>query len=290
MKYKKTTLGEIAKVKNGYAYKSKDFKSYGVPIVKIKNISPPIVDLEDCNYVNDNMYEQTLDYALSHGDILISMTGSGVNQMSSAVGKVGRVKFYKKALQNQRVGKIEVINKEEYNNDFLYYYMSQENILKYFVNNSTGSANQANISKKTIESMEVPNPPIKIQIKIVCILNSFDKKIEVNKKIIENLEAQAQAIFKSWFVDFEPFADGDFVESDLGLIPKGWEVGSLGKSKLGKIIASGIEEFNNEKIYLATADVSATQIINTSTLITFNNRPSRANMQPRPKSVWFANK
>ena len=60
------------------------------------------------------------------------------------------------------------------------------------------------------------------------MLNSLDKKIEVNNKIIANLEEQAQAIFKSWFVDFEPFQDGNFVESELGMIPEGWEVKELG--------------------------------------------------------------
>ena len=67
-------------------------------------------------------------------------------------------------------------------------------------------------------------PPISKQTKIVSILKSLDDKIEVNRKINENLEQQAQALFKSWFVDFEPFKNGEFVESELGMIPKGWRV------------------------------------------------------------------
>ena len=66
------------------------------------------------------------------------------------------------------------------------------------------------------------------QNEITSILKSLDDKIEVNRKINENLEQQAQALFKSWFVDFEPFKDGEFVESELGMIPKGWRVGKLG--------------------------------------------------------------
>lgn len=228
MEFKTIKLGDIANVKNGYAYKSKDFIDNGVPIIKIKNISPPLVNLEGCNYVSEELYIQTLDYELVYGDILISMTGSGPNQMSSAVGKVGRYRFNKKALQNQRVGKIEIIDEKKYDKDFLYYYLSQKSMLDYFVNNSTGSANQANISKKIIENTEVPNFSIEKQNKIKKILDSLDKKIEVNNKIIANLEEQAQAIFKSWFVDFEPFQYGNFVESELGMIPEGWEVKKLG--------------------------------------------------------------
>lgn len=70
-------------------------------------------------------------------------------------------------------------------------------------------------------------PNIEIQKNVVSILKSLDDKIEVNRRINENLEQQAQALFKSWFVDFEPFKDGEFVESELGMIPKGWRVMSL---------------------------------------------------------------
>lgn len=70
-------------------------------------------------------------------------------------------------------------------------------------------------------------PSLNEQEKIIKILSSFDDKIEVNRKINENLEQQAQALFKSWFVDFEPFKGGKFVESELGMIPEGWRVGNL---------------------------------------------------------------
>jgi len=70
-------------------------------------------------------------------------------------------------------------------------------------------------------------PNYKTQQNIASILKSLDDKIEVNRKINENLEQQAQALFKSWFVDFVPFKNGEFVESELGMIPKGWRVGML---------------------------------------------------------------
>ena len=70
-------------------------------------------------------------------------------------------------------------------------------------------------------------PNINTQKKIASILKSLDDKIEVNRRINENLEQQAQALFKSWFVDFEPFKDQPFVESELGMIPQGWKVGTF---------------------------------------------------------------
>ncbi|MBP3750770.1 MAG: restriction endonuclease subunit S [Prevotella sp.] len=75
--------------------------------------------------------------------------------------------------------------------------------------------------------MPIVLPSRPTQDRIVSILKSLDDKIEVNRKINENLEQQAQALFKSWFVDFEPFKNGEFVESELGMIPKGWRVGKL---------------------------------------------------------------
>ena len=107
----------------------------------------------------------------------------------------------------------------------------------------------------------------------------------------------AQAIFKQWFVDFEfpnedgePYksSGGEMVESELGMIPKGWEVGNLAESKLTKIVKTGMTEFSGEKIYLATADVENSNILSKSTKVTHNERPSRANMTPRENTVWFA--
>ncbi len=78
------------------------------------------------------------------------------------------------------------------------------------------------------------------------------------------------------------------IESVLGLIPKGWEVDSMGRSSLGYLAKSGIQAFKGEKIYLATADVSNTNIVNNKTYISMNDKPSRANMQPTANTVWFA--
>ncbi len=83
------------------------------------------------------------------------------------------------------------------------------------------------IKQSELREVTIDVPPYAVQVEIAYILKSIDDKIEVNRRINDNLEQQAQALFKSWFVDFEPFKDGEFVESELGMIPKGWKVESL---------------------------------------------------------------
>ena len=80
------------------------------------------------------------------------------------------------------------------------------------------------IKQSELREVIVDVPPYEMQVGIAKVLKSLDDKIEVNRRINENLEQQAQALFKSWFVDFEPFENGEFVESELGMIPKGWKL------------------------------------------------------------------
>ena len=83
------------------------------------------------------------------------------------------------------------------------------------------------LTAKILNSFEIQVPPLCSQKRIVLILKSIDDKIALNNRINHNLEEQAQALYKSWFVDFEPFKDGKFVDSELGMIPEGWHVGTL---------------------------------------------------------------
>ena len=92
---------------------------------------------------------------------------------------------------------------------------------------NSGSA-QPQITIDSLSKYLIRIPPIIIQRKIAGILSALDSKIENNNKIHANLEAQAEALFKSWFVDFTPFKDQPFVDSELGPIPQGWKVGKLG--------------------------------------------------------------
>ena len=98
---------------------------------------------------------------------------------------------------------------------------------QYYIHENLNTTVQPTLNIKSIVDMPIPLFSNEYMEKATRILSSLDDKIEVNRRINENLEAQAQALFKSWFVDFEPFRDGEFVESEHGMIPKGWRVGKV---------------------------------------------------------------
>lgn len=111
--------------------------------------------------------------------------------------------------------------------DFVFYLANYQPIVDTAIKSMVGTSGRQRVQLDVLENYEFISPPLPTQKAIAATLSCLDAKIEVNNKIIKNLEQQAQAIFKSWFVDFEPFQDGEFVESELGLIPKGWSVGNL---------------------------------------------------------------
>ena len=110
--------------------------------------------------------------------------------------------------------------------DFAFYYLSQDSVYRTLIASNSSSTMPA-INFKIVERLDISAPSLSEQKRLVEILKCLDDKIENNRRVNENLEQQAQALFKSWFVDFEPFKDGEFVESELGMIPKGWRVGTL---------------------------------------------------------------
>lgn len=118
-------------------------------------------------------------------------------------------------------------NPEIVESSYLYYQLQSPHFKSYIHLMSTGSTIK-HISLKTMRDYVFELPSLEDQRHIASILSSLDRKIELNNKINADLEEMAQAIFKNWFVDFEPFKDGKFVDSELGMIPEGWKVGSLG--------------------------------------------------------------
>lgn len=111
--------------------------------------------------------------------------------------------------------------------EFLYYLLSQDLFFAYVMSGANGSKMPRG-DKQQIMNWEIELPSEKEdQRRIASILSSLDRKIELNNKINADLEEMAQAIFKNWFVDFEPFKNGKFVDSELGMIPEGWKVISL---------------------------------------------------------------
>ena len=109
----------------------------------------------------------------------------------------------------------------------VYYFHTREGQYKILANASQVGVPALARATSTFRLIDIKLPPLATQRRIASILSSLDRKIELNNKINADLEEMAQAIFKNWFVDFEPFKDGKFVDSELGMIPEGWKVGSL---------------------------------------------------------------
>ena len=148
-------------------------------------------------------------------------------------GTVGNVALYDMNVPFEHVrinsGMLILKSGKDIMPEYLYYYLKgitfQTQISQYV----SGSA-QPQLPKGTLAKMSVSYPYNKdTQKRIIAILKSLDDKIEVNRRINENLEQQAQALFKSWFVDFEPFKNQPFVESELGMIPHGWSIDNIYK-------------------------------------------------------------
>lgn len=120
---------------------------------------------------------------------------------------------------------------------FVYYFVTSPWFREIAIKSMVGSSGRQRVQQSVLENLEVNLPSLDEQRRIAGILGSLDDKIELNRRINANLEAQAQALFRSWFVDFEPFRDGPFVDSELGKIPQGWKVGTL--SEIGDVIGGG---------------------------------------------------
>ena len=137
-----------------------------------------------------------------------------------------------------------------------------------------------NLTTEIIRSVPIFLPPLPEQKAIASLLSAYDDKIELLREENKTLEEMAQTIYKEWF--------GKYSIEKTEELPEGCRVGKLGEENFAEIIGSGINKFDGEKVYLATADVSDSNITNTNKKITYQKRPSRANMQPIEKSIWFA--
>ena len=121
-------------------------------------------------------------------------------------------------------------------NDFIYYLSISPEFRNIAIKSMTGSSGRQRVQKDVLENVEIKLPPLEEQEKIANILSCLDDKIELNNEMNKTLEEMAQSIFKRWFVDFElpnedgkPYksSGGEMVDSEIGMIPKGWEVKSL---------------------------------------------------------------
>ena len=221
MEWKEVRLGDVCDLIAGFAFKAKDFGEFPTKVIKIGDIKPPFVDYVGQVGVDISNYDinRLSKYTVKYGDYVLAMTGA-------TIGKVGKYISENFSYINQRVLKFSP--KQNVDADFINYIICSNIFAKYVVNFVDSESAQPNISAPTISKFAFQIPSEKDdQRRIASILSSLDRKIELNNKINADLEEMAQAIFKNWFVDFEPFKDGKFVDSELGMIPEGWKVGGL---------------------------------------------------------------
>ena len=165
------------------------------------------------------------------------------NIIISARGTVGELAMipYDMAFNQSCFGLIPKGNNDPH---FVYYLLKDK--VRSLKSQTQGSVFDT-ITKATFDRIECADYSEEDQHRIASILSSLDRKIVLNNKINADLEEMAQAIFKNWFVDFEPFKDGKFVDSELGMIPEGWKVGSLGD--MGTIVCGTTPSKANSNYY-----------------------------------------
>lgn len=250
-----------------------------------------ITDINDDGTLNRNGLmsvedERAGDYLLKENDIVFARTGNSTGRTYFYDGRDGELVYagflIKFSLDNKKV-----------NPRILKYYTHSQPYYDWVRSFDTGGT-RGNINAKVFGAMPITLPPRYQQDRIVEILKSFDDKIELNRRINANLEAQAQALFRSWFVDFEPFRDGPFVDSELGKIPQGWKVETL--SNLATVIKKGITPSNSETYshYSIPAyddahfpEKQSGETIKSGKYIVYNNSILLSKLNPRIKRLWF---
>ena len=221
MEWKEVRLGDIADVQTGpfgsQLHKS-DYIAEGIPCIMPTNIGPHLNFIVDgIAHVSEVDANRLSRHLTEIGDIIYARRGD--------IEKCAYVTTNEeKWLCGTGCLKIRCNN--EVNSRFIAYLLSTAECKKWITGNAVGTT-MLNLSKGILSNLPLLVPSHEDQRRIASILSSLDRKIELNNKINADLEEMAQAIFKNWFVDFEPFKDGKFVDSELGKIPEGWKVGRL---------------------------------------------------------------
>ena len=222
MEWKEVTLGEITNLVIDYRGKTplklgSSWSDSGYRALSAKNIKTGQIVAEDSiRFVDEELYRKWMKDEVKKGDILITS--------EAPFGQIYYWDSDEKIVLSQRL--FDVRLNDEVCHKYVYYFMTSHRYQKDLEGRATGTTVTGLRQPELLKSTTLL-PPLSAQRSISSILSSLDRKIELNNKINADLEEMAQAIFKNWFVDFEPFKDGKFVDSELGMIPEGWKVGRL---------------------------------------------------------------
>src|SRR5690625_432592 len=165
------------------------------------------------------------------------------------------------------------------NKRFIYYFLKTIGLEQF-----NSGAGVPTLNRNHINLLKVKIPKNTIQTKISDVLSTYDKLIENNNRRMKILEQTAEELYKEWFVRMR-FPGYEKTKFDKG-IPEGWEVTKFINENC-ELIPSGVKRYDNLKQYIATADVNELEISN-GEYFDYKNRPSRANMEPKVNSLWFA--
>ncbi len=217
-------LGDVVSHKKGFAFKSSNFESSGIPVVKVTNFTGSSVSTSDLVYVSESHAEEKRKFRLNSGDIVIQTVGSWPNNPLSVVGRVVMIpKELDGSLLNQNA--VIIYPKETLNKQFLFYLLKDRSFQGYIINTAQGAANQASVTLDSIFRFQFFNKNLETQRKIAAILTAYDDLIETNKRRIALLEKMAEEIYREWFVRlrFPGYQNTQFIKG----IPEGWEVKRL---------------------------------------------------------------
>lgn len=190
----------------------------GYPLVRTPNVGKGRLILDGIHRVSEDVYNSRNARAIpEEGDLILAR--------EAPVGNVSIIMDGQHVCLGQRVVLIKP-KRELVDPYFLTYYLLSAEVQHRLKNHANGAV-VAHLNVSDIRNLWVTLPELEEQVAIGKILRSIDDKIEVNRQINDNLELQAQTLYKSWFVDFEPFQNGKFIESELGLIPEGWKIGKI---------------------------------------------------------------
>lgn len=215
MEWKEVRLGDVCSIQRGASPR---------PIQKfISKEGMPWVKIADATGISSRYISSTSEYIIKEGISKSRIVHPGDLIVSNSATP-GLPKFM--AIEAcVHDGWLIIRDLDGIDKVFLYYVFI--NIRRRLSNQANGSVFM-NLKTDIVKDFVIKLPTLEDQRRIASILSSLDRKIELNNKINADLEEMAQAIFKNWFVDFEPFKDGKFVDSELGMIPEGWKVGCLG--------------------------------------------------------------
>ena len=286
----KIKLGELVDFQTGpfgTQFSASEYVNEGIPVINVKNIGVGMVIRENLDYISEQTRDRLSQHILKTGDIVFGRKGSVDRHAYIFQNENGWV---------QGSDCIRARKKTQVNMLFLSQYLEGNGVKKQIINAAVGST-MPSLNTDILKDVIVLLPNIEEQNRISEVLKKIDDKICLNSKINDNLEQQLMLLYDYWFTQFDfPDNNGNPYQTSGGKmvwndtlkrnIPENWKVQSVNSNCLSSIIKTGVEIFNT-KTYLATADVKGTSI-STGTIVDYDGRESRANIQPSINSVWFA--